>query len=186
MSTPMTDAQTMAREIADRLCSEGYPSPRYPDGVKYRGRLSAEAYAGLVEDIASALTASPAAMEIAARNERQLRMFDWAQIVFASTQGGDAGFRAARARRFLEEAVELAQAIGVTAEEVTAIRDYVFGRSAGEPRQEIGGTMLTLNCLAQAVGVSVAEAEHAEWARVLAKPVTHFQQRDREKQHAGI
>lgn len=97
----------------------------------------------------------------AIRDHRQCDMLAWAQRVFPSVQGGESGFVAMRARRFLEEAVELAQAAGVTAEEADAVRAYVFSRPAGDIRQEIGGVMVTLSCLAEVMGHSVAEAEHA-------------------------
>jgi NTP pyrophosphatase (non-canonical NTP hydrolase) len=46
--------------------------------------------------------------------------------------------------RFLEEALELAQAEGMTEEEARRVAAYVWGRPVGETGQEVGGVMVTL------------------------------------------
>lgn len=71
-----------------------------------------------------------------------------------------------RAFRFLEEALELAQACGVTPAEVDALRDYTFGRPVGDIHQEIAGSMFTLMALAQTHGFDALRELEIELARV--------------------
>ena len=49
-----------------------------------------------------------------------------------------------RNHRFLEEALELCQACGATAQQAHQLVDYVFARDVGEREQEVGGIMVTL------------------------------------------
>ena len=71
-----------------------------------------------------------------------------------------------RSHRFLEEALELAQANGCTAHEAHQLVDYVFGRPVGALEQEIGGVMVTLASLCTAIGADMALAGEIELARV--------------------
>ena len=75
-----------------------------------------------------------------------------------------------RNHRFLEEALELAQANACTREEAHQLVEYVFGRPSGELRQEVGGVMVTLAALCNAAEVSMDEAGDHElernWARI--------------------
>ena len=43
--------------------------------------------------------------------------------------------------------------------------EYVFGRSQGEPAQEVGGVMVTLASLCSASGINMDEAGDVELAR---------------------
>lgn len=52
-----------------------------------------------------------------------------------------------RNHRFLEEALELAQSLGCTAEDAHVLVEYVFGRPAGKAGQEVGGVLITLAAL---------------------------------------
>jgi hypothetical protein len=63
-----------------------------------------------------------------------------------------------RVFRFVEEALELAQALDCTKDEAHQLVEYVFNRPVGEPCQEVGGTMFTLMALCWRVGID-AEAE---------------------------
>lgn len=56
-----------------------------------------------------------------------------------------------RVYRFLEEALELAQATGCSREDALALVDYVYNREPGVVEQEIGGVMLTLAGLSSAI-----------------------------------
>lgn len=49
-----------------------------------------------------------------------------------------------RVYRFLEEAMELAQAMEVSKEDAAKLLDYVFSRPVGEVQQELGGVVFTL------------------------------------------
>lgn len=96
----------------------------------------------------------------------QARVHPWVIACFGEEVAND---RAQRARRFGEEAIELIQAIGGTAEMVRGIVDYVFSREAGEPAQEIGGVMTTLATLSRAIGEDMHACGEAELARVWTK-----------------
>lgn len=68
--------------------------------------------------------------------------------------------------RFLEEAVELVESLGMTRENCHKIVDYVFDRnSPGEPYQELGGVMVTLATVAQVNGMNMLTAGSDEITR---------------------
>lgn len=77
-----------------------------------------------------------------------------------------------RNHRFLEEAIELVQANGCTASEAHQLVDYVFGRPAGEPAQEVGGVMVTLAALCLASGLDMHEAAEDELVRISTPEMT--------------
>lgn len=86
---------------------------------------------------------------------------------------------AERNHRFLEEALELVQSLGCTAAEARMLVDYTFGRPTGEPRQEVGGVMVTLAALCTAADLSMRGCGEDElercWkniARIRAKQAT--------------
>lgn len=120
------------------------------------------------------------------RDRRQQAMLTWAHETFGGIENFDPCSIEERARRFLEEAIELCQAVGITREETAAVADYVFGREPGQPAQEIGGVMVTLNCLAEVLDESVCKAELAEFDRVQSKSKAHFEARHRAKMEVGI
>jgi len=70
-----------------------------------------------------------------------------------------------RVARFGEEALELQQALGQSREDAHALVDYVFDRPAGEPAQEMGGTMTTLALLAVFAGLKMIGCGDVELAR---------------------
>ena len=74
-----------------------------------------------------------------------------------------------RNHRFLEESLELVQALGCTKSEAYQLVDYVFGRTVGEPVQEVGGVMVTLAALCLANEMEMNEAGEAELARIWTK-----------------
>ncbi len=88
----------------------------------------------------------------------------WLYSIFGVT----AYNRAYRAARFLEEAIELCQSVGLDRESAAALVDYVYDREIGEPRQELGGVMLTTLALAENLGLDAEEALQVEFARALA------------------
>lgn len=117
--------------------------------------------------------------EIAARPQRALQ---WA----VSTFGSIAADPHERAMRFLEEAVELAHAEGVTAETASKIAARVYSRPAGHTAQEVGQAAMTLECLAANLGIS-AEAECAnEFLRVQSIPKAEWDRRHAAKVALGI
>lgn len=58
--------------------------------------------------------------------------------------------RRERSLRFIEEAIELVQATGLTEAEVRRVAQYVFSRNVGRVADEIGGTIITLAALCEA------------------------------------
>lgn len=70
-----------------------------------------------------------------------------------------------RAHRFLEEALELAQANLCSKEDAHALVDYVFGRPPGGPESEVGGVMVTLAILCEISGLDMRGSGEQELAR---------------------
>lgn len=70
-----------------------------------------------------------------------------------------------RNHRFLEEALELAQANGCSKDDALALVNYVYGRPAGQPDLEVGGVMVTLASLCSATAIDMNEAGDRELAR---------------------
>lgn len=96
----------------------------------------------------------------------QERVQPWMAACFGEEISAD---RTERNHRFLEEALELAQANRCTRSEAIQLVDYVFGRPVGEVRQEIGGVMVTLAALCLALGEDMHAAGDVELARVWTK-----------------
>lgn len=67
-----------------------------------------------------------------------------------------------RCHRFIEEALELVQCLGLSKEDVYRHVTRTYGRPLGDPQQEIGGVMVTLNGLATAAGIDVQLAAETE------------------------
>lgn len=72
-----------------------------------------------------------------------------------------------RVLRFIEEAAELAQSLGVTREQIYRVITYTFARPPGNPDQEVGGTMVTLAALCAAAKIDMNVAAETEYKRVL-------------------
>ena len=96
----------------------------------------------------------------------QPRVAAWVRACFGETIAMDA---VERNHRFLEEALELAQACGCSQSEAHQLVDYVYGRPVGERAQEVGGVMLTLAALCAAQGLDMHGAAELELKRVWAK-----------------
>lgn len=97
----------------------------------------------------------------------QRRVEKWLEACFPPQVRSD---RRERTHRFLEEALELAQANGVTRDDALTLVDYVFGRPTGEPAQEVGGVMVTLASLCSASEINMEDAGDRElernWERI--------------------
>jgi len=87
---------------------------------------------------------------------------DWMQRCFGPEISAD---KQERAFRFLEEALELGQALNVTREEALTLVEYVFGRDIGAPHQEVGGVQVTLAALCNAIDLNMEMCGVAELAR---------------------
>ena len=93
----------------------------------------------------------------------QKRVLDWMAQCFSPEICND---KRERNHRFLEESLELVQSLGCTREEAHRMVDYVFGRAAGEPKQEFGGVMVTLAALCAPNGLDLRDAAEAELAAI--------------------
>lgn len=71
-----------------------------------------------------------------------------------------------RLRRFAEEAAELCQAAGLDEETFIKVARDSYSRPIGETGQEIGGTMVTLLCLAGVTEHSVDAEARREFERI--------------------
>lgn len=96
----------------------------------------------------------------------QGRVNDWMQTCFGQEISAD---KTERNHRFLEEALELVQALGCTKDEAHQLVDYTFGRPLGEPEQEVGGVIVTLAALCHVNCIDMSDAGETELARVWTK-----------------
>lgn len=92
----------------------------------------------------------------------QARVERWLEACFPPRVRSD---RRERTHRFLEEALELAQANGCSRSDALVLVDYVFNRTKGELDQEVGGVMVTLASLCSATGLNMDAAGDRELAR---------------------
>jgi len=119
----------------------------------------------------------------------QKEMYSWQPkmvLWVRSRLGDDAMFPHERGMRFLEEALELAQAVGLTEVEIDKVKAHVYAKSVGRVEQEIGGVVSTLLTLAQAHGVSMNEAALAEIDRIHKLPKEKFRKRQELNAELGI
>ena len=93
----------------------------------------------------------------------QARVQPWMQACFGPEISAD---KTERNQRFLEEALELVQACGATADGCHKMVDYVFARKVGAADQEVGGVMVTLAALCQVHGLDMDDAGERELARI--------------------
>ena len=105
----------------------------------------------------------------------QSRVREWLNACFSRASVGD---KQERMHRFLEEALELAQATGCSKREALELVDYVFARKIGDAGQEVGGVMVTLAGLCDTANVDLESAAEAELGPELAQDRTHSRQAD--------
>lgn len=117
-----------------------------------------------------------------ARGRRQFQVYTWAIQTF----GEWCGSPHERALRFLEEALELAQAAGLTQDDVARLVGHVFGRPLGEVPTELGQVTVTLLALAESFGQSLEALERAEVLRLLESDPRELRARHARKVEAGI
>lgn len=70
-----------------------------------------------------------------------------------------------RCKRFLEEALELVQCMGISRDHAAAMVTYVYAREPGEIEQELGGTMVCLAALCNTADLNIEVAAHQELER---------------------
>lgn len=97
----------------------------------------------------------------------QRRVAEWLAACFPASVCAD---REERTHRFLEEALELAQASGCSSQDAHRLVDYVFSRPVGQPELEVGGVMVTLAALCAASGIDMYDSGDREllrnWSRI--------------------
>jgi len=102
----------------------------------------------------------------APEGDYQSRVNDWMQVCFGSEISDDIK---ERNHRFFEEATELVQSTGITKSECHQLVDYVFNRPVGETKQEVGGVVVTLAALCNALRISTTECGETELTRINGK-----------------
>jgi hypothetical protein len=111
----------------------------------------------------------------------QARVEEWLEACFPPAVRSNRG---ERTHRFLEEALELAQANGCSREDALTLVDYVFGRPQGDAAQEVGGVMVTLASLCSAASLNMDEAGDVELARNWDRIAT-VREKQRSKPHGS-
>ena len=92
-----------------------------------------------------------------------------------------------RSLRFLEEATELVQSLGMPKERAAKVLDYVYSRPVGVPSQEVGGAMVTLAVLCQSADISLEDSSLEELERIQRPEVMRkILNRQAEKRAAGM
>lgn len=107
----------------------------------------------------------PSSIPTEAQKEFQFGVGDWMHRCFGDDIASDV---TERNHRFIEEALELVQSTGATKSECYQLVDYVFRRDVGEINQEVGGVMVTLAALCNAIGLNMNKAGDTELTRVWA------------------
>jgi hypothetical protein len=114
--------------------------------------------------------------------ERRVRALAWA----VNTFGEIAADKEERAMRFVEEAVELVNALGLDVRTVRAIVERVYGRQKGDRGRELGQAMFTLELLGEALAIDPSRAADAEFTRCQAIPKEEWERRHKAKVDIGI
>lgn len=114
----------------------------------------------------------------------QERIRDWVTSTFGP---GPIDDKRERALRLVEEALELAQAMGLEQGKALALVPYVYGREPGELRQELGGVMLTALAAAECLDLDAGNACELELARVESpETVAKCRRKQEEKKCRGL
>jgi len=116
------------------------------------------------------------------RNVRQVGVFEWVLATFGEANATPKE----RARRFFEEAVELAQAASLGAEDLERVVKHVLKKPPGDPVQELGGVGVTLLAYAESIRCSADGAEENEYRRACGIEKDFFLKRHDAKVAAGI
>ena len=103
-----------------------------------------------------------------------------------STFGEVAEDKEERAMRFLEEAIEVANAVGLPPETLQMIGARVYSRQKGDLSREIGQAMLTLELLADVLTIDPQRAAADEFSRIQSIPKEEWERRHQAKVDMGI
>lgn len=91
-----------------------------------------------------------------------------------------------RSSRFIEEAIELAQAAGLGKAAVLAIVDRVYTRKPGGVHREVGQAVMTLEALAELFSIDADVEADKELKRVQSIPLQEWHRRQAAKAALGI
>ena len=121
-------------------------------------------------------------LSMGARNHTQQDVYEWVRSTFGEQYLNDRE----RALRFIEEAAELVQAIGLSKDDVDRIVAHVYGRPVGDCVQEAGGVMITLEALAAHLKFDLETESDREWCRIKSLPQSHFDAAVDRKAKSGV
>lgn len=113
---------------------------------------------------------------------RQTDILDWVKRTF----GQQTLTKEERYRRFIEEAVELGQALDIPSQDIIRIVEVVYSKPKGIISQEIGGVGLTLEALCAFLHFSLYYETEYEFNRVLSISKEHFRERHNKKADLSI
>lgn len=139
--------------IPDALILEDEPEPDSKETIAY-----INGWNDFRDHVLKALNTGPTSGE-----SFQERIIPWLVECFGHTIASDTR---ERNQRFLEEALELVQSLKYTQAEAHQMVEYVYGRPAGDPPQEVGGVMVTLAALCQAASMDMHDCAEIELARI--------------------
>lgn len=111
-------------------------------------------------------------------DDRQRVVVEWGAKAFGADHMAD---KIVRAARFIEEAAEFVQAIGLPRDHLDRAINHVYSRPAGDPAQEAGGSANTLMAACAAIGLSLDDCQRKEIERCLTKDSAHFAARNEAK-----
>lgn len=94
--------------------------------------------------------------------------------------------RRERGRRFIEECIELVQAMDISKDDVQQILDRIYSRPVGDVEQEVGGVGITLLGLCGCLGLDFDILTDTELRRIEALPIDHWRKRQAAKAEAGV
>jgi len=117
------------------------------------------------------------------RTQRQSAILEWANATFGEATASNKG---ERIRRFAEEAIEMAQAVGLDKQALHDIIDHVYAKPAGNIAQEIGQVGVSLLALVENLGISAEEEEFKEFDRITSLPSGYWQARQNAKAEKGL
>jgi hypothetical protein len=116
---------------------------------------------GIVPRIRSALISTPAPGLVEAPTFQ-----DRVAKAHVALFDGDPTDLIERRDRFVEEANEVGQVLGMTREEAHQLVDYTYGRPVGEPEKEIGAAMVTLASICVVGGWNMQACAEADLAKL--------------------
>lgn len=99
-------------------------------------------------------------------------IYNWTVAMFGSAR---ATSKKERALRFIEEEVELVQALGLNHEEVAAVVNRNYQADVGNVAKELAQTQFTLYPLAESIGEDAEELCRSEFNRVRQYPKEYWE-----------